>query len=425
VTVHTDANTTFSLGEGSAGSFADLAVSARALVRGTRSQDGSVLAQQVALKAARPPRDEKVKGVIDAIDPGTTSFVLAAKSGHGRDGDSLDLLVHTDANTVFRIEDGGDAAFADLVDGAEVEARGTANGDGSFQATAVEIQQEDEPEPDKIRGEVDSVDAATSRFTLRPGDGHGGDDGEEGDARTFVVLSDANTVFSKPDGSPGSFADVTVGVRAVVEGVRQEGGLLADTVEILAPQPPRQVAVRGMVASVDAASVSFIVQPRDSHGEDSEQRASVVVHTDTTTVFQMSDGSAASFADVVAGARVAVKGGRNADRSVSATLVVIASPEQPQQVKVQGIVTAIDLASGSFTVRARGDDDDADSVVDVVVRTDVNTEFTLDDDEPASFADLAVGAEIHCRGTVNADNSLQASHVDISEGEGEGDDEGD
>lgn len=408
VTVRTNAKTVFTLGDRSQGSFSDVAVGVRALVKGTRSEDGSLLAQHVALKAARPPKETSVKGIVDYIDDDTLSFILAARA-RGRDGTAHDVLVQTTAGTVFKNADDSAASFADLAEGDAVDARGTLNADGSLQATSVRIHGEDEPQPVKLRGVVDSVDAKTSSFSLRLGGGSAGDV----DAPSVLNHTDSNTVITKPDGSPGSFADVIVGVNAAVAATRHGEGLLARSVQLVAPEPPHEVALRGAVASIDAASSSFILKPGDDNGTRVDHPG-ILIHTSDATDFQKADGSPATLADVVVGAHVGVKGTLNSDRSVAASLVFIAGVEPPHEVGLRGTVASVDGAAKSFVLKT-GDDREAGPVErpSVMIHIVEDTAFQKSDGTPATFADVEVGAKVGVKGTVNADRSVDAALVII------------
>jgi len=232
-------------------------------------------------------------------------------------------------------------------------------------------------------------------------------------ALTFVVASrspnvtvttTAATVFQKRDGTAATFADVAVGTKVAVQGTATGANALTATTVIVGIQGDcRPTAGSGPVVSVDAGTRTFVVPTPGSP---------VTVTTSTATMFQKRDGTAATFSDVVVGAKVAVQGAVTGADTVAATAVVIGADNGSGPGKDCGPapVTSVDPAAGTFvTPSNRGP---------VTVITNGSTVFRKADGTAATFADVRVGVKVAVEGTVTGANTLTATRVTVGTPEG-------
>src|SRR6267143_1483464 len=115
--------------------------------------------------------------------------------------------------------------------------------------------------------------------------------------------------------------------------------------------------------------------------------------TDATKIRK--DDAAATFADLVLGDRLLVRGAVQADRSVNATRIrVLPREDEAEEMHVSGQVTAV--GANSFTIG------------DSVIAVDARTEF---EDGLQSLADLKVGDFVLAEVVRQADGSLLAEEV--------------
>lgn len=207
-------------------------------------------------------------GTVASVDIAAQSFVVQA---HG-----AAVTVTTTSSTVFQKSDGSAATQVLILGGA-----------GS--------------------GTVVSVDSASLSVVVQP---------KDGTSANITVTTSSSTVFQKSDGSTAAFSHVAVGSRVLVQStVTGTNTVAATRVLILAANGTcAPSAGSGTVVSADSTALSFVVNARG---------AQVTVTTSSATVFQKSDGSAAAFADVVAGAKVAVQGAVTGTSTVDATKVII------------------------------------------------------------------------------------------------------
>ena len=160
-------------------------------------------------------------------------------------------------------------------------------------------------------GTVTSVDRSTGTFVVS----------EIGGSSVTVAVSGATTYESRA-GTVSSFAQVVVGVRVAVRGSTSNGAVAAKSV-VVAPASRFRggfggagaPGAFGSVASVDASTHSFTVTTRGG--------TTVVVDVSSSTKYANLSGSAASFAAVKVGSRVAATGTTTANGTVDATAVTI------------------------------------------------------------------------------------------------------
>jgi uncharacterized protein DUF5666 len=319
---------------------------------------------------AQRPRPAGVWGAVLSVDAAAHSFVVARSAG-------LTVTVLTDANTRFRKNDTTPAAFPDVTAGAEVEAAGVINPDGSITARRVLIVVQERVE---VAGTVAGVDSGAASFVVHPRRGF-----------DITVRMDASTGFRKNDGSPATFADVAAGVEVTVRGIKNEDASVSARNVVLVLVRPVQFG--GAVVSVDPAASRLVVQRRDG--------PSVLVRTDANTEFRKNDGGTAAFADLAAGQEVEIAGNLNQDGSVAARRVVLLVV---RYVNTGG--TVLNVSATGFVLHPRIGQD-------VAVFVDGNTEFREADGDDATFANVMVGARVTVRGTQNADGTLTARNVVI------------
>jgi hypothetical protein len=157
---------------------------------------------------------------------------------------------------------------------------------------------------EEIEGLVQALDQAAGTLTVL-------------DQRlgAVVIHLDANTVVRRGDVSI-LLSQVQVGVRVHVKALQQDdGSFLATEVLLQNENVGGMREVSGTVSSVDSTAGSFVV---DSSG------TSVTVQTDASTHYQKRGGPG-SFADVVAGAAVDVKGVLRSDGTILARQIRVES----------------------------------------------------------------------------------------------------
>ncbi len=180
-------------------------------------------------KPSHPPKQPgqakqpEVSGTIASLAAG--QIVLTVKNGSS-------VTVLTTAATKYEREHQAAASAADLKTGIKVEAKGTANANGTFAAATIEIEDENgagkpegaKPKQPKAEGIVSAVSG--SRISLSRKDGS-----------TSVVVVSAPTTFAGEHGAAASLADVKVGSRIDASGTTNaDGSLTATQVKVKAPK---------------------------------------------------------------------------------------------------------------------------------------------------------------------------------------------
>lgn len=158
---------------------------------------------------------------------------------------------------------------------------------------------------EEIEGLVQAIDAGAGTLTVL-------------DQRlgAVVVHTDANTIVTNGD-TTIPLSQIQVGMRVHVKALLQDDGSYLATQLLLQNQNVGGMReVSGTVSSVDTGAGSFVV--------DSGGGVSITVQTDGSTHYQKRGGQG-SFADVVAGAAVDVKGVLRSDGTVLARQVRIQS----------------------------------------------------------------------------------------------------
>jgi hypothetical protein len=324
---------------GSVTGLGDLQPGLLVLVEGVPSGSGSVLAHLV-VGEPDPPQLVTVSGVVDSVSP--TGFVVTHQS------QLVDVVV--DDATIWA---GALTGLGDVTPGINVHVEGVAQDDGTVLAHVV-AQRPDLPRPVSLVGTVDS---------LLPG----GLVVATGAAGLVEVVVDDATQWG---GTLTGLADVQVGMRVLVEGLRQDDGTVQAQMIADEPNVPLPVIVAGVVESV--GTTGFVLH---DHG------VVIQVEVDDATIWA---GALTGLGDLVQGMRVVVEGERQGVGSVLAH-VVIGEPNQPGLVTVAGPVGTV--SPQGFTVLDLG----------IVVRIAVgpDTQWT---GAASGLADLAPGMEVVVEG---------------------------
>jgi hypothetical protein len=171
-----------------------------------RAPSAAIKIAGTALQCDDTPGVFELEGLVSAVDPAAGTLDIASEHG----GSTVQLKV--DANTVITREDAA-ATLADLQFGDKVEARYA-----SATMLASSIKAETDDDVDEFEGVISAFDATAGTITITPEDG-GAD---------VTITTDAATVFMFDD-SPGSFADMQVGME--IEAKFDPTSLLASYVE--------------------------------------------------------------------------------------------------------------------------------------------------------------------------------------------------
>lgn len=206
----------------------------------------------------------------------------------------------------------------------------------------------------------------------------------------IMVETDANTKFVQNEAAI-HFSDLKTGDIVRIEGTLQAGGkVLARKIQRFVPPDFNQVTLTGDIEKITAPD--FII-------------SGLTIATDANTKFA---GGAKSFADLVMGDRVRVRGTLRADGSVLASKVVKGEEEENEdEVELDGAIATI-TPPDTFTVG------NTKVVVNAATRIEAHEEEQHGGDERLlSFADLKVGDQVHVEGTARADGSLLAAEIEV------------
>jgi Domain of unknown function (DUF5666) len=163
-----------------------------------------------AVVVPRGHAGEEIEGLVSAND-GSLLTVLDQRLGA--------TVVHTDASTIVR---SGSTAIplSQVQIGNRVHVKAVQQADQSYLATEVLLQNEKVGGNREVSGTVLSVDSGDGSFVIQAG------------SATVTVTTSASTTFKRRGGS-ATFADVTVGATAEVNGTLQaDGSVLARKVTI-------------------------------------------------------------------------------------------------------------------------------------------------------------------------------------------------
>jgi Domain of unknown function (DUF5666) len=242
--------------------------------------------------SGRGHEGEEIEGVITANDGTSILTVLDQRLGS--------VTVTTDANTTI-LHGNTVLTLADITVGMTVHAKAALQGDGTYLASVIEVQDENtnsssDTQTD-LSGTIKSITAPDFVLTTDSGD--------------VTIHTDSSTVFMEK-GQIKTFADLAVGDDAEADGILQGDGSLNASKVTFEPPETEEVEVQGTVKSVNAPS--FVV---------TTESGDVTVTTDGSTQFFKDGHDPATFSDVVVGAQVEADGTLQSDGSVLASKVKI------------------------------------------------------------------------------------------------------
>ncbi len=206
------------------------------------------------------------------------------------------------------------------------------------------------------------------------------------DAQTLAVAGKTFSVNTKTEfggtGDPKSLADLKVGDPVGIAALAQaDGTLLAIEIHRLQtapPPPPPGIELHGLVTAISLDAQTFAV---------GNTASSKTVAVNASTVFSGSGGPK-SLADLHLGDAISIKATAAADGSLTATLIVRASPStEPGNPEAKGAIQAIGT--------------DGITVAGVRFAVDATTMIHLGD-HAATLADLKVGQTAEVHGTARA-----------------------
>ena len=270
--------------------------------------------------------------------------------------------VTTNSATVFR-----NGACADATkNGARVEVEGTRQADGSILATRVELKQAQAQQEAEVEGVVSATTGTCPSLTFMVG--------------TTKVTTNSATTFRD-----GICMDVKDGARVEVKGTRQaDGSILATRVELKQAQAQQEAEVEGVVSGSTGTcpAVTFMVN-------------TTKVTTNSATAFR--DGTCADATKN--GARVEVKGAKQADGSILATRVELKQAQAQQEAEVKGAVSG---STGSCP-----------AVTFMVNTTKVTTNSATAFRDGTCADTTKNGARVEVKGTRQTDGSILATRVEL------------
>ncbi len=257
-------------------SFAELKVGDQVAAVGSKQSDGSLLAAKV--EVSRPqPVFSNVQGTITSL--GNSFFMVGA------------VKVSVGTQTVI-VSKGRTLSFSDLKAGDQVYAAGIKQADGSLLAAKIEVFTP-APVVSTVRGVIVSLD--NGFFMV---------------GAVKVSINAQTVIVSK--GKTLSFADLKVGDQVAAVGSKQpDGSLVATKIEVAVPQP----AVSTIQGTITGLGNSFFIV------------GSLQVNVSAQTVI-VSKGKALSFADLKIGDQIFAAGNRQADGSLLALKIEVATPKR-------------------------------------------------------------------------------------------------
>ena len=270
--------------------------------------------------------------------------------------------VTTNSATVFR-----NGACADATkNGARVEVEGTRQADGSILATRVELKQAQAQQEAEVEGVVSATTGTCPSLTFMVG--------------TTKVTTNSATTFRD-----GICMDVKDGARVEVKGTRQaDGSILATRVELKQAQAQQEAEVEGVVSGSTGTcpAVTFMVN-------------TTKVTTNSATAFRVG-----TCADATKnGARVEVKGAKQADGSILATRVELKQAQAQQEAEVKGAVSG---STGSCP-----------AVTFMMNTTKVTTNSATAFRDGTCADTTKNGARVEVKGTRQTDGSILATRVEL------------
>jgi len=203
------------------------------------------------------------------------------------------------------------------------------------------------------------------------------------DGLTFLVTPD--TEIEDDDGDPIPFSALTLGLYVEVEGYADDAGTLFAT-EIEVEDDEGEVESEGLVTARTDSSLAV---------------GGLTFGVTASTVVLDDDDHPIDYSAIVVGLRVEVRGRMLADGRLVATEIEVDDDGDDNDIEIEGLVTALSpdtLVVGTTAFRL----------------TDT-TVYVGNDNQPASYDDLAVGARVEVHGLYGADGSLTATRVELED----------
>ncbi|MGC4043353.1 MAG: DUF5666 domain-containing protein [Armatimonas sp.] len=233
-------------------------------------------------------------------------------------------------------------------------------------------------------------------------------------ARIRILLNGDTKVY----GADGQDATLANGQTVFVRGTRgADQSVTAITIRILGGEPHRLQTYWGTVAEINEANASFTIVVREGTAPLARER--LIVLTNAQTVFRKlaatpGSSTAAAFSDLRVGQKVSVTGELDGDRlRLTATRVEIQEREIPPILEtMKGTVREV---GGDRFVLEIAEASPISLGVGLRLIVTVNAATTYRKaGNPASYADIKVGAVVRATGVLNADKTqLAASAVEI------------
>lgn len=335
-----------------------IAVGAFVEVKGTKQNDGSVVATEISVKlGALPGPPITFGGKIEEL-PSTANRVGDWKVG-GK-------VIHVSATTK-QIQEKGQVAV-----GVFVEIDGQLQFDGSINASEIEVKPDGIPgTPVKFVGKVEKIPSTTGRL------------GE------WIISGRKVNVTAQTQVKTTS-GDFMIGSLVDVEGlVQTDGSVIATRLELkpMPAPPPISVYFRGTIETLPATA-NFIGDWKIS--------GRTVKVTDRTALNQ-------DKGKFVVGASVEVSG-TLANDIVTAAKIAVREDNPPTSTRFTGIVATLPPSNGTVPGFI-GDWKVGDRVVHVTVQTKVDE----------SKAKVAIGALVEVTGTLRADRSVDATTIVVKD----------
>jgi hypothetical protein len=214
----------------------------------------------------------------------------------------------------------------------------------------------------------------------------------------ITVVTTSTTVFRKGD-TAITFADLTVGETVDIDGTANaDGSVTAHEIDVETPEV-EEAEVEGVIQTIDATHATFVVTVSGDDEDEAPTSMMVTIDTADSTVIKSGDETIA-FSALMAGDRVHVRGTRQSDGSVLASVIKVA-PGFHARAELEGTVSAIDTTTHTLTVAG------------IVVTTDANTQISIGDDHSGTLADIHVGDIVHVEGTPPGDGTILASSIRV------------
>ncbi len=200
---------------------------------------------------------------------------------------------------------------------------------------------------------------------------------------TFVVTPD--TEIENDDGDPIPFSALTLGLFVEVEGYEAGDGTLYAT-EIEVEDDGGEVETEGVVTARSDSSLAV---------------GGLTFGVTAATVVLDDDDNPIPYSEIVVGIRVKVDGRLRPDGSLVATEIERDDDDGDNDLEIEGLITA--LSPDSLTVGG------------TTFRLTAATVYVGDDDQPATYGDLAVGVRVEVHGVYGADGALTATRVELED----------